>query len=275
MKKILLAFDGDHFPESSLQFVRQLKEEDSVFLIGAFLPQMQLASLWSLSGGGLSGGAFVPLVEEEDANELVRNIKRFEAFCYSSRIDFQVHKDYFDLAIPSLTKESGFADLMIISSEVFYKEAGSARRNRYLEDILHLTKCPVIIVPEVFEFPRRNILAYDGSESSIYAIEQFAYLFPYLTKNKTLLVHVPSKNKDRLPEEANIRQLVSQQFSDAQFLLLENRSKEAFTDWCWDMDKAILVCGGYGRSGLSLLFRKSFIAGIISDHRLPVFVAHR
>jgi nucleotide-binding universal stress UspA family protein len=38
---------------------------------------------------------------------------------------------------------------------------------------------------------------------------------------------------------------------------------------------ALLVSGSYGRSGLSQLFKKSFVNEIIAEHRLPVFIAHK
>ncbi|WP_301923889.1 hypothetical protein [Ferruginibacter sp.] len=38
---------------------------------------------------------------------------------------------------------------------------------------------------------------------------------------------------------------------------------------------AILVSGSYGRSGISQIFKNSFIQNIIAEHRLPVFIAHK
>src|SRR6185503_12134589 len=175
MRKILLAFDGTHFSNAALEFAGKLNRKNLILLTGAFLPQTNFANLWSYSGGALAGQEFVPLIEEEEAEEVQKNIKRFESYCIDNSIEYKVHKDYFDFAVPELRKETRFADLLIISSETFYAEAGLNQPNAYLKEALYGVECPVIVVPDKFEFPACNILAYDGSESSVYAIKQFAY----------------------------------------------------------------------------------------------------
>ena len=115
-------------------------------------------------------------------------------------IEYRVHKDLFESPISQLTKETRFADLMIIGSETFYKSAIEYGTHEYLKDALHGTECPVIIVPEKFNFPSNIILAYDGSASSVFAIKQFALLFPELCNLKTNLVYAEtrgSKYSDR------------------------------------------------------------------------------
>jgi hypothetical protein len=37
----------------------------------------------------------------------------------------------------------------------------------------------------------------------------------------------------------------------------------------------MLIAGGFGRSELSNVFSKSFVADIIKDHSIVVFVAHK
>jgi hypothetical protein len=37
----------------------------------------------------------------------------------------------------------------------------------------------------------------------------------------------------------------------------------------------MLVTGAKGRNGFSELFHRSFVADIIREHMLPVFIAHR
>lgn len=275
MKKIILAFDGDHFSEGALEFARQLNEKSPILLTGVFLPQVDYANLWSYSGGSMSGAAFVPLVEDADAITVKVNIKRFESFCKNYGIRFTIHKDYFDLAIPQLKKETRYADLLIVSSEVFYEQAGTQTPNDYLKEVLHDVECPVIVLPEKFDFPGTNILTYDGSASSVYAIRQFAYLFPELVKNNTTLVYANEKDPEYLPGERDIKELVTQHFPNTSWFRLEANPKKYFTDWLEQNKGAILVCGAFSRSGISMLFRKSFITDVIADHRIPVFIAHK
>ena len=148
MKKILLAFDGSHFSEGALEFARQLHYINPVYLAGIFLPQINYSALWSYSGGGKAEDIFVPLVEDENATGMKENIWRFEEYCNKHDIEFSVHKDFMDMALPQLKEESRFADLLIISSERFYEQAGKDGPNAYLKDVLHDVECPIIVVPE-------------------------------------------------------------------------------------------------------------------------------
>jgi hypothetical protein len=274
MKKILIAFEGKNYSEGVLQFARILNQKNPILLTGTFLPQMNYANLWSYSGGGLTGTDFVPLLEDSDAETIKNNIKRFESYCRTNQIKHRVHKDYFNFALPELKNESRFADLLIISSEIFYEQAGTTELNDYLKEALHDMECPVIVVPEKFTFPENNILAYDGSEASVYAIKQFAYLFPELTKNPTMLVYGDEKNQHNIPDEANIRELSIHHYPEISFKAGIFPEK-LFGDWVDQMKSSIVISGAFGRSTLSMLFKKSFITEVISDHRLPVFIAHK
>ncbi len=67
-------------------------------------------------------GVYVPLLGEDDDVEVVeKNIKHFEDSCQKNGIAYRIHKNLFDFTLPELKKESRFADVMIISGELFYK----------------------------------------------------------------------------------------------------------------------------------------------------------
>jgi nucleotide-binding universal stress UspA family protein len=274
MRKILIAFDGKHFSEGAFEFAKQLNEKNKILLTAVFLPQVDYANLWSYSGGGMSGPIFIPLVEGEDTEAVEKNIKRLESLCVKNSIEFRIHKDFYDFALPELKKETRFADLLIIGSESFYENLGTAEPNDYLKDALHGVECPVLVVPEKFDFPQSNVLAYDGSESSVFAIKQFAYLFPELTDNVTVLIYVKEKGDGEVPDKINIEELTARHFSDLTLLRLEANPKKYFSSWLMENKNTILVSGAFGRSSFSRAFKKSFVAEVIHDHKLPVFIAH-
>lgn len=274
MKKILLAFDGSHYSEGALHFAKKLNEKEPVLVTASFLPQVDFANLWSYSGGGGHGNEFIPLVENSTAENVKRNINRFEAFCLMNKLRFRVHKDYDNFAIPELKKESRYADLLIISSELFYEQAGTNTPNEYLQEVLHEMECPVIIVPEEFEFPKSIILSYDGSESSVYAIKQFAWLFPELTELPTSLVYV-GKETTLFPDEKYIKELISAHYPQTTWVMMEANSNKHPGKGISEKIGACVVCGSFGRGDISRIFKKSFITDVIAEHRLPVFIAHR
>jgi nucleotide-binding universal stress UspA family protein len=273
MKKIILAFDGANFSEGAFEFARRLNELQPILLTGVFLPQAELVNLWSYADG-MGSPLLIPLMESGESEFVQKNINRFEKLCQSNGIDYRVHKDFFGLVIPELKKESQYADLLILGSEVFYKNMGIGLPNDYLKDVLHGVACPVLLVPEKFDFPQSIILAYDGSEDAIYAIKQFAYLFPELTNKETLLVYATDDAKETFPDKIQMEELVVRHFSNLTLLQLEINPKKHFGTWISEKKSAMLISGSYGRSGLSQLFKKSFIKDVIANHRLPVFIAH-
>jgi len=272
MKKILLAFDETNFSEGAFEFARRLNELSPILLTAVFLPQSQIANAWSYAA---TGAAFVPLLETDEANQIEKNIARFKELCESCSIEYRVHKDYFDLAIPALKKESRFADLVILGSEAFYSEFSEQDQQQYLEQVLHDLWCPVIVVPEKYSFPQSVTLTYDASNSSIFAIKQFAYLFPELCNKDVMLVYVSDDDTKSLPEMQQMEELAGRHFPNLSMLNLRLDTKALFNTWLSERRSSILVCGSYGRSGISQLFKKSFITDIIGEHMLPVFIAHR
>jgi nucleotide-binding universal stress UspA family protein len=273
MRKILLAYDGKHFSKGAFEFARKLNEQDPVMIAGVFLPKVEYPDLWGYAGG-MANPLLVPVVEDYDAEEVEKNISRFEEMCRKNGMEYRVHRDYSDFALPELKKETRFADLAIIGSESFYENLGTAEPNEYLKDALHAAECPVVVVPENFEFPESNILAYDGSESSVFAIKQFACLFPGLSLNKTLLVYAKEEGENEIPDESYIEELAARRFPDLTIMQLDIKPRKYFATWLSEKKNAILVSGSFGRSSISRIFRKSFIADVIKDHKLPVFITH-
>lgn len=273
MKKIILVFDGSNFSEGALDFARQLNMLKPILLTGVFLPQAELSYFWSYAGA--STVPLVPLVEGSESDLVQKNIEHFERLCRTYGIEYKVHKDYFDLVLPAMKKESRYADLMILGSETFYETVEASTPNVNLREALHDVSCPVLLVPEKFDFPTSTILAYDGSEDAVYAIKQFAYLFPELANRKTLLVYANDNDTGNIPDMNEIQELVSRHFPNITLFNLNLDHKKYFSKWILEKGSSLLVSGSYGRSGISQLFKRSFVKDVISEHRLPVFIAHK
>lgn len=220
MRKILLSFDGTHYSRGAFNFASSMNDEEPILLTGAFLPQVDFASSWSYAGGG--GTVYIPLLESYDADIVAANIRKFQEDCVRHNIEHRVHRDFSSFALPELQKESRYADLMILGSQRFYENLGLENPNEYLRDALHDAECPVLIAPEEFDYPETVVLAYDGSSASVYAIKQFAYLFPELCRNQCILVYAGKKEGKGIPDEDYIRELVARHFSDLTFYELED-----------------------------------------------------
>ena len=277
MKKVLLVFDGLNFSKGAFEFARRLNEKSKILATAVFLPQVNYANLWSYAAtaGGTVAVPSIPLIEDEEAEQIGKNMERFEILCANNKIEFRIHKDYYNFALPELKRESRFADLVILGSESFYSRIGVGDPNDYLKMALHDVECPVILVPEKFVFPENTVLTYDGSDSSVYAIKQFAYLFPEFTRQPTLLVYSKRELENDIPDIEFIEELAGRHFSELTIMKLHFDPKDFFASWVADKKNAIVVSGAFGRSSFSRAFKKSFIKDVIKDHKLPIFITHR
>jgi hypothetical protein len=222
----------------------------------------------------MSGPGYVP-IDLDDSDVLEKNIDRFEQQCIKNGISFRVHRDFNDFALPELKRETRFADLLIISSEKFFEDISGHAGIEYMKNAIHESECPVIVIPEKYAFPKRNIIAYDGTASSVYAMKQFAYLFPELTHNETLLVYSKDEKNTGLPDEQYAEELATQHYKDLTLLKLQVQPEKFFYSWLQDEPNPILICGAFGRSSLSQMFKKSFVTEVITGRKLPLFIAHK
>lgn len=273
MKKLIIPFDGGNFSKGAISFANDLHSIKPLLLTGVFLPAVDYARLFFFPTA-FSAPAYIPVAEGFEEDDVERSVEQFAQYCQKNQIEYRVHKDLYDSAIPQLTKETRFADLMVIGSETFYKSGITYGSNEYLKDALHQTECPVIVVPEEFNFPAHIILAYDGSSSSVFAIKQFAQLFPELCNRKTILVYAGDE-KHTIPDQVLIEELAARHFRDLTITKINTDDKKEIHNWFYLNRNSIVVSGSFGRSGISELFRRSFMMELIKEYRTPVFIAHQ
>jgi hypothetical protein len=275
MKKILLPFDGSHFSHGAFEFIKSLNVLAPVMVTGIFIPQFDYANLWSYAVTGNSKPVVADFPLDDDEGELVKeNMEHFEEECVKNDILFRVHDDVFNSILPELKKESRFSDVVVIGGEMFYKGVIDKHKFDHLRDALHAMECPAVVVPEHYNFPKANILAYDGSEASVFAIKQFAYIFPELAQNETLLVYADNDNDKEIPSRQLIVELAAQHYENLTLYKLDVDPGKYFDTWISERKSSILISGSFSRSAFSQVFKKSFVSDIIKEHKLPVFIAH-
>ncbi|HAO45619.1 MAG TPA: hypothetical protein DCQ97_01745 [Chitinophagaceae bacterium] len=274
MKKIIIALDGKHFPEGAFNFVKSINERNRVLLAGIFLSPVDYSKVLAFTG--MEGVALMPewMMKGEDDAIINTNIQVFEEHCAAEGIEYRVHKDTDMMAISSLIEETRFADLLLVSSELFYENVQKEQPNFYLEEVLKKAECPVMLVPENYREPVQNILMYDGSESSVFAIKQFAYVFPELAVNETILLSAIGDRED-LPEYSMIAELVARHYPNLKILSLPLVNRTDFSNWVRKQQPGYVVMGAYARSLFSQLFKKSLANRVIHDIRMPIFISHK
>src|SRR3954468_3435947 len=123
MKKVLIAFDDAHFSEGAFAAARYLNQTGPIVLVGLFLPSVYYAST-PVGVQGVAQPLYAPAVEEDDNDEMESSITRFEEKCKENGIRYLIHGNLDASVHPSIEVETRFADLIILSSEMFYKNLG-------------------------------------------------------------------------------------------------------------------------------------------------------
>jgi len=273
MKKVLLVFDGNHFSEGSFRMANFINEHEPILATGVFLQSVDYRDIIGYSGVN-SGSSVTISTPQTDESAILKNIATFESRCQHAGMEFRTHKDTDLFALEELQKETRFADLMILSVELFYNNIGDEQPNDYLKRVLRQTECPVMLVPETFELPNKVMLAYDGKPDSVFAIKQFTYLFPHFYQWETRLITLEEEGES-IPHQELIQELATKHFSNLTIEAVTSVTEKTFDAWVSDQTDHIIVSGAFGRSELSTLFHKSFISRLIEQHCVPVFVTHR
>lgn len=270
MKKIVFAFYDDQFSASAVEFICRMNASSPLMLTAISLKK-EVVELPTYADGTF--GMFLPLTQSLKRKAPTTNLERLERIFLENGIQYHLQEDVQDLTLAVLQKESRFSDLLIIGSEMIYKDQEKGSINVMIEDLLHYISCPALLIPEEFDFPNSLVLAYDGSKDCVFAIRQFAVLFPQLLKLNTLLAYINDNPDSDIPNEKEIRDLATVHFNNLTFCIMD--SKKEFSNWMAQRKNSMLVCGSYGRSALSQFIRKSFARNIIANSQVPVFIAHR
>jgi len=274
MKKIIISLDGEHFPKGAFGFAKDINAKNNILLAGIFLSPVDYSKL--LAYAGMESLAVIPewMIKNEDNVLVNKNISLFKKACLAAGIEYRIHRDIDLMAISSLVEESRFADTLLISTELFYENVSKQQPNFYLEEVLKRSECPVMMLPENYEEPGQVVLTYDGNESSVFAIKQFACIFPELAEKPTTLLCIKS-HEDELPEYDLITELVTAHYPDLNVQTLHLKQKNDFAEWMSSKPNSFIVMGAFSRAWFSQLFKKSFASGVIHDVKMPLFISHK
>ena len=274
MKRILMAFDGRHFSKGVFEFGKQMNCYQPIMATGLFLPSIDYVELFYSYGGIPAGPVFVQQPLQEDDEVINNNILKFVDLCADNHMKYTVHQDFTKHVVDKVKSETRFSDVLVLSNSSFYANLGDETHDEYIENILRTTECPVMLVADEYKTPNNIIIAYDGSERSVYAIKQFAYLFPEFRDIHTLLVYFDN-GREGVPERKAIEEFASLHFNKLSIFKLKINPKKDLESWLSNYGNPLLVTGSYGRSGFSEMFRQSFIAEVLHKHLVPVFIAHK
>lgn len=273
MEKILVAMDALKPDKPTVEFASYLARLTKSKLVGIFLENKVSRPASVLEG--LNENIFVDAEYEPSAEEknvlTEKNIQLFREKCTLEEVPCRIHRDR-GVSLSELIAESRFADLIIISAGFSFGKG--EHRSDFRRSFLRKTECPVIIAPESFEGINEIIFTYDGSESAVFAIKQFTYLFPQFSSRKATIVRVSESGTWDDPEKHQLNEWLKDHYSQLQFVVLSGEPGGALFDFLLKKTDVFLVMGAYGRSTFSRFFRQSSAELIIRALSRAVFITH-
>ncbi len=232
MKKILFLNDGDHFAKGAFEFIKMLRETEPLFVKGMFFTPVDMEEVIPISFMPIAA----PLVKLKE-NELLtvhKTRKRFVSECASHGIKQQVHEYEGCWDRDLFVKESRFADLVVISEELFFLDSMNAQPGYFMEEMLRSSECAVMVIPEKFSTLDRLAVAYDGSREAMFALKQFVNLFPDFTNLPAELVHVKNVKEEELPDRELLQEYSSCHFDSLYAKRLHFEADKYFSAWLED-----------------------------------------
>jgi nucleotide-binding universal stress UspA family protein len=276
MRQIIVALEAADVKTNAIDFACYLANLTRSKLVcalmdgnGEFIKEEEMIS--TTPGKSASAGQYPGL--DAKANLIKKNKIFFSEAC-SRRGVISEFLPEIPLTLNELIKESRFSDLIIADVTISFQKRFEGIPSMFLEQLLKRTECPVIVAPESFDGIQEIVFAYDGSESAMFAIRQFAHLFPELSKTKLTVVEVVDENDRLFTEQDRLAQWLKNYYSNVEYKRLYGRPKDELFGYLLEKENIIVVMGAFGRTMLSALLSKSNAELILKAVNLPVFISH-
>jgi len=278
MKKLLVVFNGIHFPTHVLRYAISIAQKSNSLIEGIFLKIPGSTDFYYPFFNDL-GASGTHLSEKdmghEDADLIGGNIRLFKTICTEANVKHKMHLNI-TAALNRLLYESAFADLLLIDSQANFNYDVSEKLNTSLRYLFIDAHCPVLAISENAQPPEKIIIAYDGSNSCIFAIKAFSYLFPEWKDMPVHIVSVTTGSGGGMRDEVYIRDWIDLHFSKNQTVVIHGDVKSSFIQFVKEnQDNALVVMGAYGRNALSRLFRQSLADVVLQQSTAPLFLTHQ
>ena len=277
MKKIIAAFDGLKYSESTGDYAIYLSKQTNTHLVGVFMDDQIYTSYKIYDLIAKEGVSEDKLKKFEAKDKTARDAaaENFEKACKHSGLEYTVHHDR-NIAIQELKHESIYADLLIIDSKETLTHYAEKLPTRFIRDLLGDAQCPVLIVPQKYKPVDKIILLYDGEPSSVHAIKMFSYLLPQLKHLDTEVISVKPVNSIlHLPDNKLMKEFMKRHYPNAKYTVMKGWAEDEIVKHLKQTsENALVVMGAYRRGTVSRWFRESMADSLMKEVKLPLFIAH-
>jgi hypothetical protein len=273
MKQVLFVNAGSQFPDGMFRFLYQMRLQERIHARGLFFKPVDYSALNIISTP--AGATVLQEMDGKEKEVIAGQKSKFGSLCNGHYITYDIQEKASTWDKELFVKETRFADVALISMEMFFADVNNNQPNSYLRSALHAAECPVVVIPENFTKIEHILAAYDGGEESVFAVKQFSYLFPELLQLPCEIVYAKHEEKDDIPEQKELLSFAKYRFECLSMTKLNFDAKHYFSSWIRDKQDVMLIAGSFGRSTMSYLGKDSFVKDIIHDHNIPLFICHK
>jgi nucleotide-binding universal stress UspA family protein len=278
MEKILLALDPQNIPMNTIDFACYLSRLAHSRLTGVFLEDVLSGDRPLLpSMPGIPYPDYTPVfnvgASDRKTGITEENIRTFKLACDCRGVPSLIHRDR-GVPAAEIVEESRFADIIIVDAETSFSRRNETLPGRFVKDVLLESECPVIIAPYSFERIDDILFTYNGTQSSVFAIKQFTYLFPELRSKKVVVVSVRTEREDTLAEQFKMKEWMKDHYTDVEYVILKGEPSDQLFGYLIERKNGMVVMGAYGRGMLSRFFKPSHARLIVKTINLPIFISH-
>jgi hypothetical protein len=276
MKKIIAAFDGLRFSDSTMKYAVFLAKQANAHLSGIFFSEntrLGYAIYQTVIRQSHAGESILDEISESDTKTINESIHIFESACKAEGISYNIRRDKQDAA-NDILHETIFADLLIIDAEETYSYFETEKPSGFVKNILRHTFCPVIAVPLKFIPITEIAFLYDGSAESVSAIKMLNYTMPGLKKLKTKLFYARPENSQTLPDNRLLKEWMNEHYPKIHYKVFEGGEMDIINALAAEDPGILIVSGAYNRNNLSMWIRHSFADKCLNELKAPIFIAH-
>jgi hypothetical protein len=275
MEKILLVINA-HDPDlKQINFACRISKLAKTKLTGVFIENIY-SEYQPLPG--IDGLSYFNAVIEQDATSVIMETKQavsiFKDQCQIHGVRYEAVVDHGE-PINAVLFETKYADLLIADPRISFYWSDGNNPSDFARQLFHQAKCPIMIAAEKFDDVREIVFCFDASDSSVYAIKQFTYLFPGFSDRNILLLEVNASGELKYDDNRKrMMEWLEFHYKTVRYELLKGKAKDQLYIYCMGKQDVVIVMGAYGRSYVSGFFKKSSADPLIKKIDLPIFITH-
>jgi len=277
MKKIIAAFDGLKYSDTTRDYAIDIAKLTRAHLVGVFMDDFTYSSFKVyelITNDGISQSKLKKLQQQDKAT---RNAAAadFESACSQAGITYSVHHDY-KIALQELIHESIYADLLIIDARETLTHYKEKIPTRFIRNLLSDVQCPVLVTPPKYTPVQRIVLLYDGEPSSVHAVKLFSYLLPQFKTMDTESITISrAQGSLHIPDNKLIKELIKSHYPNAKMKIAKGVPEEEIVQLLKQANGNTLVVMGANRRGnVVRLFRSSMSDKLMQVLQLPLFIVN-